>query len=256
MTSWSSAALAAQASYYSFLRSSPFVETRAVGDGFAVISGICSNTENGVVASTATEKDVDSTLAWFREREVPAMWLNANASVSRQLVLAGARRDVGGVDMGADLRELELPRALPPQGVRIEPARTLAQLEAVLSIMRRHNLFDGAADERRAREVFASLGLTDGCALQHYLATHQGEPVGMATAHFTESIVLLQHVVVIASCRRQGLGRALAVVRLQEALARGCRAAVLGPTPESEALYQPLGFTVTPGRETIVYLPP
>lgn len=256
MESWDSAAIAAQASYYRFLATSPITEMREVGDGFAVMSGLLSNTENGVVAQRATAEEIASTLAWLRERHAPAMWLTASAPLRQQLVATGARPDIGGIDMGADLRRLDLPTSKLDSDVRIAPARSIQELARVLSIMRLHgDHFHDESEAHRAAELFASLGLADDAAPQHYLATDDGEDVGMATAYFAEAVVLLQHVIVIPGRRRQGIGRALALARLADAIARGCTFAVLGPTPESEALYRPLGFTTTPGRETTIYLP-
>jgi GNAT superfamily N-acetyltransferase len=253
---WDSVAIAAQASYYRFLATSPRAKRREVGDGFAVVSGMFSNTENGVVAQTATADEITATLAWLQERYAPAMWLNASASLRQQLVAAGARPDVGGVDMGADLRQLDLPTSKLGSEIRIAPVRSIEELARVLSIMRLHgDHFRNESEEHRAAQLFASLRLAGDAALQHYLATEDGEDVGMATAYFADTVVLLQHVIVIPSRRRQGIGRALALARLTDAIARGCTFAVLGPTPESEALYRPLGFTTTPGRETIIYLP-
>jgi GNAT superfamily N-acetyltransferase len=254
--SWDSAAIEAQASYYAFLASSSISETMQVGDGFAVASGIFSNTENGVVAGAASAEEIATTFARFQEWHMPAMWLRASALLRHQLVSSGARADVGGIDMGAALCRIELPALEVPDGIRIEPVRGVDQLSAVLSIMHVHgDHFREDGETQHAGQVFASLGLAEDSPLQHYLATDHGEPVGMATAYFTKDVVLLQHVIVAPSRRRRGLGRALVLARLADAVARGCTTAVLGPTPESEALYRPLGFTVTPGRESLLYLP-
>jgi GNAT superfamily N-acetyltransferase len=116
-------------------------------------------------------------------------------------------------------------------------------------------MLETAHDQSAALRVLGSLGLGADAALRHYLAYTDGTVAGMATAFFTEHTVLLQHVVVLPERRRRGIGRALALARLRDARVHGCGTAVLGPTPESRRLYEPLGFTVTPSRSGVYYLP-
>lgn len=240
----------AQADYYRLLASSPAAETRPVGDGLAVATGIFSNTENGVV-STRLDGDPGEVIAWFQERDAPAMWLDPAPKLARALGRAGCRPDRGGIDMGADLACLDLPAA----AVETRVVETPDQLELVFDLMRIGGKLETERDRTAARRIFVSLGLGVGAALCHYLAYADGTAVGMATAFFTAETVLLQHVAVVPTRRRQGIGRALALARLHDARARGCRLAILAPTPESRRLYEPLGFTVTPVRDDVYYLP-
>ena len=158
--------------------------------------------------------------------------------------------------MGGELDGLELPPARPPGRTRIAVAADARELDLVLDLMAAEGMLEDDADRERARRVFRSLGLGRAAPLCHYLAREDAEPVGMATAFFGGETVLLQHVVVVPARRRRGLGRALALARLHDARARGCRTAVLGPTPESRRLYEPLGFTAAPtDGSRVLYLP-
>jgi GNAT superfamily N-acetyltransferase len=256
MSSWNDVARSAQIEYLRALAESPAAETFRVGDGFAIATGIGSNTENGVVAGDATASEVDGTIAWFQQRDLPAMWLDAKPSLRDRLLAAGCRPDRGGVDMGGDLAALDLPPPLPPGEVELTVARDDGTFQQVLALMSGHDLLDGETEVARARQVFGSLGFDEDAPLQHYLALERGTAVAMATAFFGGEAVLLQHVVVARERRRRGLGRTLALARLHEARRRGCRFAVLGPTPESRRLYEPLGFTVTATRDdSLLYLP-
>ena len=80
--------------------------------------------------------------------------------------------------------------------------------------------------------------------------------MGDASAFFTSSTVLLEHVEVAEDERRRGIGTALALARLHEGRRLGCELAVFGTTPESAALYEQFGFTTQPveGRRWF-YLP-
>jgi GNAT superfamily N-acetyltransferase len=254
MDDWSTAARDAQASYYALLATGAPARAFAVGSGYGVMTGICSNTENGVVASAASPGDVETAIGRFQALDVPAMWLCASPELTELLLDAGCRSDRGGVDMGAGLRSLRLPE--PSGDIAIVPAVDEPGLGRVLDVMRSGGLLETASDRRAAERLFPSLGLGGDRPLVHYLALRGQRPIGMATAFFTERTVLLQHVVVSEAERRRGVGRALAVARLREALRRDCTTAVLGPTPESSAIYRPLGFTTTPvGRDNVFYLP-
>jgi GNAT superfamily N-acetyltransferase len=81
---------------------------------------------------------------------------------------------------------------------------------------------------------------------RHWLALRGDRPVGMATAFFAGEVALLEHVGVVPDERRRGIATALALARLHEARRLGCETAVFGTTPESAALYEPLGLTTEP----------
>ena len=102
-------------------------------------------------------------------------------------------------------------------------------------------------DGRRAlRDLYAGLGLDVAAPLRHYLALRGREAVGMASAFFTPEAVMLASVAVLPEVRTQGIGRALALARLQEARLRGCELALLAPSPDGAALYATLGFESRP----------
>jgi predicted acetyltransferase len=64
----------------------------------------------------------------------------------------------------------------------------------------------------------------------------------MASAFYVGELALLTSVAVLPDVRRQGVARALALSRLRTACERGCKLAVLAPSPEGAALYRTLGF--------------
>jgi GNAT superfamily N-acetyltransferase len=247
-------AWAAQAAYLRLLATSPLADRRPCGDGVAVVTGVESNTENGVVASRL-EGDVDATivetLRWLQD--APAQWLLADpvspADLRERLVVAGARPERTGVVMGAVLEDLA-PDDEPPPGVELVPVRDEAALRAWAQVV------EPAEPRTRAVEVLASLGLGAEAPLQHRLARRDGAIVGAASFFAHGDTVLGQQLAVAATERRAGIGRALVHACAREARAAGARVGVVEPTPDTVAFYRLLGFALRPWpRDRAFYLP-
>jgi ankyrin repeat protein/GNAT superfamily N-acetyltransferase len=246
----------AEQAYLRLLASSPIAEQRPCGDGFAVVTGVQSNTENGVVCSRL-EGDVDAaiaaTLAWFADRDAPAQWLLADPvdppDLRVRLVAAGAHPERTAVVMGAMLDRLALDDPRPP-GLEIVAVRGAAALDAWAEVV-------GPAEPRaRAVEILASLGLGADAPLQHRVARRGGEVVGAASFLLHGETVLGQQLAVAAPERRGGIGRALVQAAAREAMAAGARIALVAPTPDTVAFYRLLGFALRPWpRDRSYYVP-
>jgi ankyrin repeat protein/GNAT superfamily N-acetyltransferase len=249
---------AAQAAYLRLLATSPLAERRPCGDGVAVITGVESNTENGVICSRLDgEVDVDATIAatlrWLAERDAPAQWLLADpvspVDLRERLVAAGARPERTAVVMGAVLSRLALDDA-PPRGLEIAPVRDEAALRAWAEVVQ------PAEPRARPVEVLASLGLGADAPLQHRVARRDGAIVGAASFFTHGDTVLGQQLAVVASEQRGGIGRALAQACAREALTAGARVALVEPTPDTVAFYRLLGFALRAWpRDRSFYLP-
>jgi GNAT superfamily N-acetyltransferase len=222
------------------------------GEGFrrghgvlAVATGELSNIDNGIVLERddVDEQTIAELVAWFR---APASLIcsgfEASEELRARLGRAGLREETTGVTTGADLRDLPLLEPVAPEGISIGQAVTADDRQDWLRVASETGLF-----EEHDRRLLP---------LRHWVARRGSRPVGLATAFFTSSTVLLEHVAVIEEERRKGIGTALALVRLHEARRFGCSLAVFGTTLESEALFRPLGFTTEPvqGRRWF-YLP-
>jgi GNAT superfamily N-acetyltransferase len=250
--SYAELAWAAEAAYLRILSSSPLAEARAVGDGFAVVTGIKDNTENGVVCDRADDDAIAEALAWFAERGAPAQWLVGESSeLGQRLVAAGASAERTAVVMGAELDRLALDSP-PPPGVTIVAVRDSETLAAWRDVAR-ECLFDDADDRAR---VLESLGLGEDAPVQHRIAMRDGRPIAAASSFLHGEIAYGQQLGVLAPERRGGVGRALAEHALREARAAGATIAVLGPTPDTIAFYRLLGFVLRPYvRDRSFYLP-
>jgi ankyrin repeat protein len=246
---------AAEAAYLRYLATSPLAQTRPCGDGFAVVTGIEDNTENGVVCSSADDATIAATLAWLADRRAPARWLLADpvtpSDLRDRLVAAGASPERTAVTMGADLDHLTLDTPRPPALaiVAVRDAATLAAWRDVAQAC----LFDDA--DARAR-LLESLGLGEDAPVQHRLATRGGRAIAAAAFFLHGDTVLGQHIGVLAPERRSGVGRALAQSIGREARAAGARTIVLGPTPDTIAFHRLLGGVLRPAlRDRAFYLP-
>jgi ribosomal protein S18 acetylase RimI-like enzyme len=124
----------AEVAYLRLLATSPLAETRAVGDGFAVRTGIASNTENGVVANRADDDEIAAVIEWLAG--APSQWFVDDASDLRpRLAAAGATPERTAVVMGSELGE-------PPEPAdEVEIVAARARLEP---LQRRVALRDGA----------------------------------------------------------------------------------------------------------------
>jgi ankyrin repeat protein/GNAT superfamily N-acetyltransferase len=232
---------AAEIAYLRVLATSPLVESRPCGDGIAVLSGIDSNTENGIVCSHADDATIAAMLAWV---DAPAQWFVADPTDLRpRLVAAGATPERTAIVMGARL-DRPLPEHRAPAEIEIAAVRDPDLLAAALRIV---------WDDARWLEVLASLDLGPDAPLQHRVALRDGRPVGAATTLLHGDTLYGVHLAVERAARRAGTGSALMRHVLGETSAR---VAVLGPTPETIAFYRLFGFQLRPYlRERSFYLP-
>jgi ankyrin repeat protein/GNAT superfamily N-acetyltransferase len=194
-----------------------------VGDGFAVRTGVGSNSENGVVCSVFDGEPAD-VVAWLDG--APAQWLiSADSDLGELLVGAGCRPERTAVLMGAQLVDLELGA---PEG---EPA---------------------SAEEYRAVAEAVDFGEGSVGAQQRFVARRDGRPVAMASTFVHGATAVVLELAVLEEHRRQGIGRAL----LARALQLDVTHVVLGPTPDSIPFYRRLGFELRPAlKDRVYYLP-
>jgi ankyrin repeat protein/GNAT superfamily N-acetyltransferase len=246
----------AEEAYLRLLAGSPLAATRPCGDGIAAMTGVDSNSENGVACSRIdgdVEATIADTLRWLTDHDAPAQWLLADpvapSDLRERLVAAGAQPERSAVVMGAVLDRLALGDPLPA-GFEIVAVRDEAALRAWAEVV------EPAEPRARAVEVLASLGLGADAPLQHRLARSGGEVLGAASFLLHGETVLGRELTVVAPERRGGIGRALVQAGAREAIAAGARVALVGPTPDTVAFYRLLGFALRPWpRDRSFYLP-
>lgn len=223
-------------------------ETRRRAGAFAVVTGAISNIENGIVSERA---DVDPAVAeelvvWVRERGRPAAWgaeVAVDDRLHETLLDLGCREETTGVDMGARLSDLELESRAAQ--IAIEEVLDERGLRDWIEVADSTGLFDDNEVRVEQERLYARAGLGADEPIRHWLARNDGEAVGMATGFFSDGAALLEHLAVRPDVQRSGIGTTLVAHWRREAERLGCDVGVLGPTPDSQAFYERLGFTLT-----------
>ncbi|GAA2900777.1 hypothetical protein Acy02nite_85180 [Actinoplanes cyaneus] len=241
-------AVRAQVEWFRGLAAAGFPQL-TTGAGFAVSTGLDSNTENGAVIDPAVPGDpreLDNLLGWLRDRAVPASVLVTGPlepEATARLIDRGLEPERAGNDMGGPIASLDLDAAEQPG-----PGWQITEVTDVEALRRNHRVYaeDGWWDDRGElddRVGFAArLGFGPGRPVRHWTACHQGAPAGAATSFRFGDAVLLVHCCVAARWRRHGIGTALTRVRLAAAARQGAARAVLFPSPEGYHLHRRFGF--------------
>jgi GNAT superfamily N-acetyltransferase len=229
------------------------------GSGFAVSTGLDSNTENGAVIGPASEPGV--LLDWLRAKAVPASVLVSgppDPEVTAGLIGAGLVPERTGNNMGRRLTGLDLDGGTAlPAGWRIGEVTGIRELRQNQRVYAGDGWWDESGELGRRIEIATRLGFGPGRPIRHWTASHQGVPVGAATSFRFGDAVLLVHCCVAGPWRRHGIGTALTRVRLAAAVREGAVQAVLFPSPDGYHLHRSLGFVPAPVHpDRSFYLPP
>ena len=244
-------ALRAQAAWFRGLAASGFPQISA-GEGFAVSTGLASNTENGAVISPSVldnPDELDVILVWLREKAVPASVivtgpLDPKATV--QLVDRGLEPEHTGNNMGRLLTGPDADIAGLLAGWQIIEVTDAQALRDNHRVYADDGWWDEPGELDHHVEIAARLGFGPGRPIRHWTARHQGVLVGAATSFQFDDAVLLAHCCVAAPWRRRGIGTALTRVRLAAAVSQGAVQAVLFPSPDGYHLHHSLGFDLAP----------
>lgn len=253
---WSELEAANRIEMLVYLGISPLAEKHLTDELAWVITGVLSNDYNGVAWFRLTETQVNPVIAEilgrFSSRKVPFVWHVGSdsrpADLAHRLEAHGCRRLHPGVCMGADLLTLnETMRDVP--GLVVERVVDEVDLAAWMDVWM---YFDDGEREPRER-LYASLGLGGDQPLRHYLARLGGQPVGVSQLFLGRDVAGLYCVGTLPELRQRGIGTALTLVRLRDARTLGYRLSVLGPTRESQRMYQRIGFELYPSTSVDYY---
>jgi GNAT superfamily N-acetyltransferase len=245
-------ALRAQVAWFRGLAASGFPQTSA-GEGFAVSTGLGSNTENGAVISPSildNPHELDALLVWLREKAVPASVLVTGPlapETTVHLIDRGLEPEHTGNNMGRLLAGFDPDVArLPAPGWQISEVTDAQALRQNHRVYADDGWWDEPGELDHRVEIAARLGSGPGRPIRHWTACHQGVPVGAATSFQFDDAVLLVHCCVATHWRRHGIGTALTRVRLAAAACQGAVQAVLFPSPDGYHLHHSLGFDLAP----------
>jgi GNAT superfamily N-acetyltransferase len=217
-----------------------------------LITGVASNIHNGVAAAQLTEDSADVAIIATVQRLTghPAIWHlgpeDTPADLAQRLIRAGCAAERTGVVMGA--RCHTVPRRPPPTDIRIEEITAADQIRSWTQVAALVWPEVTGPQLHAEADLYAGLPLGPHAPWRHWLATsggarHAPQPVGMVSAQFTDQAVMIEHLGVVPASRGAGIGAALVTTVVADAASRGVPYAVLGPTSQSQPLYQRLGFT-------------
>lgn len=243
--------LRAQVAWFRELVARGFPQINA-GAGFAVSTGLASNTENGAVISPSvfgSRDELDVLLGWLRERAVPASVLVTgplDPRATADLIDRGLEPELTGNNMGRLLAGFDAGIAGRPPGCQIHEVTDARAVRENHRVYADDGWWDETGELDHHIDVTIRLGFGPGRPVRHWTARHQGAAVGAATSFQFGDAVLLVHACVAAPLRRQGIGTALTQARLAAAVNQGTVQAVLSPSPDGYHLHQSLGFELAP----------
>ncbi|ACQ82028.1 GCN5-related protein N-acetyltransferase [Beutenbergia cavernae DSM 12333] len=231
------------------------------GDGWlAVVTGVDSNSDNGVVSEGGLRPDaavVADLATWFRAAGVPASWLAARPDpvLTEALVAAGAVPERTGHWAGR-----ELAGAVPDGDVgavaEIRRVTTTAELTAWLDVAEACGWVENPDDRAAVARLSQGIGLGHP-DLASWVAWAGSDPVAMATTfHASAAALELVDVAVLEAQRRRGIGRAVVAHAEAEGRRRGAGLVVTAPSPEGWELFRACGFVSVPVEPDVAfYLP-
>ncbi|MEV4346878.1 GNAT family N-acetyltransferase [Actinoplanes sp. NPDC049596] len=270
----SEVALRAQVAWLRGLAAAGFAQISA-GNGFAVSTGLDSNTENGAVIDPSA-RHLDVLLDWLRERARPASVLVTGPlepEVTARLIDRGLQPERTGNNMGRPLagfgksgttEKCACARTCgrrqvghcPDPGWAVSEVTDVAALRENQRVYADDGWWDSAGELDHRVEVAARLGFGPGRPIRHWTAHHEGAPAGAATSFQFEDAALLVHCCVAEGWRRRGIGTALTRISLAAAAHQGAVQAVVFPSPDGYHLHHSLGFELAPVHlDRCFYLP-
>lgn len=245
-------ALRAQVAWFRTIAAGGFPQISA-GEGFAVSTGLASNTENGAVIAPSVLDDVDQLdvlIGWLRDKAVPASVIVAappKPEAIELLIDRGLEPERTGNNMGRLLTGSDAGREGP-----LAPDRQIREVTDAQGLRENQRVYadDGWWDEPGDLddhvEVAGRLGFGPGRPIRHWTAFHRDIPVGAATSFRFEDAAFLVHCCVAPGERRHGVGTSLTRMRLAAAVDQGAVQAILFPSPDGYHLHRSFGFELAP----------
>lgn len=217
-------------------------------DMLRVYTGVPSLSFNCVVRvqlePEEADRKIDRTHAYFDSRKVPMFWLVVASSrpsdLRDRLVAHGASLVEDQPAMGIDLGELR--QTHPPRA-----CLTIEHVDDEAALRRWSDAFAVCMGiSGLVREGFVHMNAGAGYGgeegWRHYTAVLNREPVGVASLFLGHGVSGIQAVGTVPKVRRQGVGTAVTLAALYDALERGYRIGVLGSSEMAHSMYEKMGF--------------
>ena len=213
----------------------------------AVDSGLPCDTFNFICRSHLRESDLSSRLPKildFFAPQTPFSWwvgpADQPAGLGLALEKAGLQRSEAEVAMAGSLSSLQLSLPLPT-GLEIRSVRNATELQDFAGIVAK-NWHPPDPNVLAYYQAAESLLLEPGCPLRLFVGYMEGKPVATAELTLAGPTAGLYNIATLQEYRGRGIGSALTVAPLREALASGYQTAILQAAPDGLRIYERVGF--------------
>jgi GNAT superfamily N-acetyltransferase len=211
------------------------------------IGGSPIDYHNAVVSARLTPETADAAIVesadMFRERNVPGSW-HVGPSMTpkdlpRRLAAKGFQHGGDDVGMAADLLRLSpMPEIA---GFRVAEVLTETALTDWTDTASR-GFGEGPAEIGWVGEMYRKLGYGPGRDWRHYVGWLDGVPVATSTMYLGAGVAGLYFVFTLPAARGRGVGAAMTLAPLADAVSLGYQVGVLGASPMGEPVYRRIGF--------------
>ena len=236
------------ADFFAYLGQAPQADVYNGPDMMRMITGIpyplCNTVFRARFPRERLDERIEETLSHFKARHLPMLWwtgaTTSPAELGESLVTHGLVPAGSPPGIAVDLEKLRDDLPTPP-GMTIEKVRdteTLKHFGAILSTVFELPEFvtEGFLD------IFSSLSLGAEQPLQNYVGFLNGELVGASSLFMGAGVAGIYNVGTVPEARGKGIGAAITLAPLLEAIARGYRVAILHASDLGYNVYRRLGF--------------
>lgn len=226
------------ASFRKVVEHSPGGEIRSHGGPLAFVSGLPLSLFNGcVVVEPATSRELDSTISWIEERDVPyRVWIAQELVTGLEAVPRAHGLDPAPLPYPGMVLH-PLPDGVPPLPVGVDVVAVAGSgLGEFLCVCD-----EGGLSRDLARRLFSESFAGDP-EVELFVGRLQGRPVGTSIAIRSSQAAGVYNVGTLTAARRRGVGTALTWAAVEAGRAWGRDTIVLQSSEMGLPMYRSMGF--------------
>jgi len=204
---------------------------------------------NGVLASNHTEDQADEAikqqLEYYKSKDkLGMMWYTYPSTQPTDMNERLESHGFTNIGQNTPLMSIDLEKLPEPkevQGLEIRPIRTEEEMQTFNEVIgSRWDLGEGVF--KMKYDVECRYGFDEECPRQMYLGYLDGVPVSSNFLIYDDNVVGLYKIATIPEYGRRGIGTALTLMPLFDALDRGYSVAILQSSSIGYKVYERIGF--------------